>query len=89
LANYAGTQGAGTTVASTGTGVPTTSNNTTLTFGATNTGTIAYVWAAAWFDATSAGNMLMIEPLTTVKTINPSDPAPTFAAAALTSSIDN
>jgi hypothetical protein len=89
LANWAGTQGAGTTVASSGTGIPTTSNNGTLTFGATNSGTIAYVWAAAFFDATTAGNMLMIEPLTTVKTINPADPAPTFAAAALTSSIDN
>jgi hypothetical protein len=89
LANWAGTQGAGTTVASTGTGVPATSNNGTLTFGAANSGTIAYVWAAAYFDATTAGNMMMIEPLTTVKTINPGDPAPTFAAAALSPSIDN
>lgn len=89
LANWAGTQGAGTTVASSGTGIPTTSNNGTVTFGATNSGTIAYVWASALFDATTAGNMLMIEPLTTVKTINPADPAPTFAAAALALSIDN
>lgn len=89
LANWAGTQGAGTTVASTGTGIPTTSNNGVLTFGTTNTGTIAYVWAAATFDATTAGNMLEIEPLTVVKTINNGDPAPTFAAAALTTSIDS
>ena len=89
LANWAGTQGAGTTVASTGTGVPTTSNNGTLTFGATNTGSTAYVWATATFDATTAGNMLEIEPLTTVKTINNGDPAPTFAAGALSTSYDS
>jgi hypothetical protein len=89
LANWSGTQGATTTVASTGTGVPSVSNNTTLTFGATNTGTIAYVWAAAFFDATTAGNMLIIEPLTTVKTINPADPAPTFAVSAVSATIDS
>lgn len=89
LTAFAGTQGAGTTVASTGTGVPTTSNNATITIGATNTSAIAYVWATAWFDATSAGNMLMVEPLATVKTINVSDAAPSFAAAALSFSIDS
>lgn len=89
LANWAGTQGATTTTASTGTGVPTTSNNVALTFGATNTGSTAFVWATATFDATSAGNMLEIEPLTTVKTINNGDPAPTFAISALTTSYDN
>lgn len=89
LANWAGTQGAGTTVASTGTGVPTTSNNGTLTFGTTNTGSTAFVWATATFDATSAGNMLEVEPLTTVKTINNGDPAPTFVAGALTTSYDS
>lgn len=89
MANWAGTQGAGTTVSSTGTGVPTTSNNNILTFGTTNTGTTAYVWATASFDATTGGNMLEIEPLTTVKTINNGDPAPTFAAGALTTSLDS
>jgi hypothetical protein len=87
--NFAGTQGAGTTAASSGTGVPTTSNNGTMTFGAAATSGPSYVWAVAFFDATSAGNMLAIEPLTTVKTINNGDPAPTFAAAALTASIDS
>jgi hypothetical protein len=89
LTNWAGTQAPASTAASSGTGVPTTSNNSTMTFGATNTGTTAFVWGIAFFDATTAGNMLMIEPLTTVKTINNGDPAPTFAAAALTLSIDN
>lgn len=89
LANWAGTQSAGSTTASSGTGVPTTSNNATLTFGTSATSGPSYVWAAAFFDATSAGNMLMIEPLTTVKTINNGDPAPTFAAASMAPSIDN
>lgn len=89
LANYAGTQSAASTTASSGTGVPTTSNNITMTFGASNTGTTAFVWATAYFDATTVGNMLIVEPLPVVKTINNGDPAPTFAAAALTTSIDN
>lgn len=89
LANWAGTQAAASVVASTGTGVPTTSNNGTLTFGTAAGSGPSYVWAAATFDAAAAGNMLEIEPLTTVKTINNGDPAPTFAAAALTLSIDN
>ena len=89
LANWAGTQGAGTTVASSGTSVPTTSNNGTITVGASATSGPSYVWAMALYDAASAGNCLMIEPLTTVKTINNGDPAPTIAAAALSLSIDN
>ena len=89
LANYAGTQGAGTTVASTGTSVPQTSNNTTATFGTTATTGPTFVWASALYDATTAGNCLMIEPLVTVKTINNGDPAPTYAAGALVLAIDN
>lgn len=89
LANWAGTQGATTTTASTGTGVPTSSNNSVLTFGTAATSGPSFVWAAAFFDATSAGNMMMVEPLTTVKTINNGDPAPTFAISALSLSIDN
>jgi hypothetical protein len=88
-ANYAGTQGLTTTAVSSGTGVPTTANNTVLTFGATATSGPSYVWAAAFYDATTVGNMLIVEPLTTVKTINNGDPAPTFAISALTLSIDS
>ena len=88
LTNWAGSQGATTTTASSGTGAPTTSNNVALTFGTTNTGSTTFVWATATFDATTAGNMLEIEPLTTVKTINNGDPAPTFAISALTTSLD-
>lgn len=89
LANWAGTQGAGTTVASSGTGVPTTSNNATLTFGTAAGSGPTYVWAKGFFDAVTGGNLLTIEPLTVVKTINNGDPAPTFAAGAAATSIDN
>lgn len=89
LTNWAGTQSVGSTVASSGTGVPTTSNNSTLTFGAAATSGPSYVWATATFDATTAGNMLEIEPLNVTKTINNGDPAPTFAAGALSTSYDS
>jgi hypothetical protein len=87
LANWAGTQGAGTTVASTGTS-GTTSNNNTITFPAptANWGTI--VGMGVW-DAASAGNLLFYAPLTVNKTVNNGDAAPSFAAAALSFQIDN
>lgn len=88
LANWAGTQGAGTTVASSGTGAATTSNNSTMTFGTAPGSGPSYVWAVALFDAASAGNMLTVDPLTATKTINNADPAPTIAAAALSITFD-
>lgn len=91
LANWAGTQGAGTTAASSGTGVPTTSNNNTVTIGAAASSGPSFIWAMAIFDAATGGNMLMVDPLTAgqTKTINSGDPAPTVAAGALSVSIDN
>jgi len=87
LANWAGTQGAGTTVASTGTGGA-TSNNNAVTFPAPTAD-----WGQAThfglFDAASGGNMLAQAALTTPKTINNGDPAPSFAAGALTYQEDN
>lgn len=87
LANWAGTQGAGTTVASTGT-TGTTSNNAAITFPAptANWGTIVGMRV---FDAASGGNELFYAALTTNKTVNSSDPAPSFAAAALSLQVDN
>lgn len=82
LANFAGTQGAGTTVASTGTG-GLTSNNASITFPAptANWGVATHM---GWFDAASGGNAWIVCPLTTPKTINSGDPAPSFPAAAAT-----
>lgn len=85
LANWAGTQGAGTTVASTGaqaSGGGPTSNNNAITFPAptANWGVATHF---AIYDASSAGNLLYWAPLTTSKTINNGDAAPSFAAGAL------
>jgi hypothetical protein len=87
LANWAGTQGAGTTVASSGTS-GTTSNNNAITFPAptANWGTVVGLGV---FDAASGGNELWYGSLTTNKTVNSGDSAPAFSAAALSIQIDN
>ena len=87
LANWAGTQSSGSTVASTGTN-GTTSNNNAVTYPAptANWGTIVEVCV---FDASSGGNLLFRTALTTNKTVNNGDAAPSFAAAALTFQTDN
>lgn len=87
LANWAGTQAAGSTVASSGTG-GTTSNNGSITFPAptANWGVVTHF---AVYDAATAGNLLFWAALTTAKTINNGDAAPSFAAAALTFQADN
>ncbi len=87
LANWAGTQGAGTTVASSGTG-GTTSNNAVITFPAP-TANWGVVVEYCVFDAATAGNLLWRSALTTPKTINSGDAAPSFAAGASTFQIDN
>lgn len=91
LANYAGTQGSGTTTASTGTN-GTTSNNNAVTFPSpTSNWASGTNKAAGWveYDASSAGNLLRWGMLTTTKSINNGDAAPSFAAAALSFQIDN
>ena len=87
LANWAGTQAAASTVASSGTS-GTTSNNAAITFPAptANWGTVTHFGV---FDASTAGNLLFEAAMTTSKTINSGDAAPSFAAAALTFQIDN
>ena len=87
LANWAGTQAAASTTASTGTS-GTTSNNNAITFPAP-TGNWGTVTGVGIFDASSGGNLLIWSALTTNKTVNNGDAAPSFAAAALTFQIDN
>lgn len=86
LVDWAGTQGAGTTVASSGTSGA-TSNNTVLTYPAptANWGTIV---AEGFFDAPTGGNMWIQGPLTTSKTVNSGDAAPSYAVGALTYTLD-
>lgn len=86
LANFAGTQSAGSTVASSGTS-GTTSNNGAVNF-PTPSGTWGLVTHFGIYDAASAGNLLFYGALTTSKTINTNDVV-SFAAAALTVQIDN
>lgn len=82
LANWAGTQSAGSTTASTGTS-GTISNNAIVTFPAP-TGNWGVVTGFGLYDASTSGNLLIFAPLTTSKTINSGDGAPAYAIAALT-----
>lgn len=84
--NFAGTQSAGSTTASSGTG-GTTSNNGAINF-PTPSGTWGTVTHFGIYDASTSGNLLFWGALTTSKTINTNDVV-SFAAAALTVQIDN
>lgn len=81
LANFAGTQGAGTTVASTGTG-GVTSNNGAITFPAA-TGSWGTVTHFALWDASTSGNMWVHGALSASLTVN-TGITPSFSAAQLT-----
>ena len=80
LANFAGTQGAGTTVASTGTGGA-TSNNVAITF-ATPTANWGTATHMAVYDAASGGNLVAHGALSTPRVINSGDGPISFAAGA-------
>lgn len=83
LANFAGTQSAGSTTASTGTGGQ-TSNNNTITFPSPSGANWGVVTHIALYDASSGGNAWVISALTQSKTINNGDAAPTIVAGAYT-----
>lgn len=87
LANWAGTQGAGSTTASSGTS-GTTSNNNVISFPTptANWGVITHV---ALYDASSSGNLIIYGALTTAKTVNNGDSAPSFQAAAFSFQLDS
>lgn len=83
---WAGTQSAGSTVASSGTG-GTTSNNGVITF-ATPSASWGTVTGFGVFDAVSGGNLLIWGALTASKVINSGDTV-TFPAGSLSFQIDN
>jgi len=80
LANWAGTQAAGSSTASSGTGGQ-TSNNAAITF-PTPTAGWGTVTHFGIYDAASGGNLLFHGALTIAKTINQADTV-TFPAASL------
>lgn len=86
LANWAGTQGSGTTAASTGTG-GTTSNNVAVTFpvATADWGTVV---AFGVFDSATLGNLLFYAALTTPRSITNGSTA-SFAPGSLTFQIDD
>lgn len=85
-AAWNGTHG-NTTGASSGTG-GTVSNAATITFPSptANWGVVTHF---AIYDASTSGNMWVCQALTTSKTVNNGDAAPSFAAGALTIQVDN
>jgi len=87
LANWSGTQAAGSTAASSGTS-GTVSNNSPISF-PTPTADWGTVTHTAIYDASSGGNLLMWGALTQAKTINNGDAAPSYAAAAIAFQLDN
>lgn len=87
LANWSGSQSAGSTVASSGTD-GTIENNIAITFPAP-TASWGVVTGFGIFDAASGGNLWIYSPLTISKTINNGDAAPSFATSALTFQADN
>ena len=87
LANWAGTQGSGSTTASSGTS-GTTSNNNVISFPTptANWGVITHV---ALYDASSSGNLIIYGALTTAKTVNNGDSAPSFQSSAFSFQLDS
>ena len=81
LANFAGTQAAGSTTASTGSGGQ-TSNNVKITFPAP-TGDWGTIIGAGVYDSATAGNLLLRGSLEANKVINGGDAAPEFAIGEL------
>lgn len=86
LTNWAGTQGATTTVASSGTS-GTTSNNVAITF-PTPTASWGTVTHFGVWDAATSGNLLVYGSLNIAKTINQGDTV-TFPISSLSFQIDN
>lgn len=86
LGNFSGTQGDGTTTASSGTSGK-ISNNLLITFPApvgADWGVIAFMGT---YDDSPGGVMWTIQALDTPKTVNDGDSAPTIAAAAFTETL--
>lgn len=87
LANWAGTQSAGSTAASSGTS-GTTSNNSAITWAA-STGAWGNLQSVRWYDAASAGNSWICINLSAALNVSGSGFTVQFTAGQLTFQIDN
>ena len=87
LANWAGTQSAGSTAASSGTG-GTTSNNAALTWPA-STGAWGNLQSVRWYDAASAGNSWICINLAAALNVSGAGFTVQFTAGQLQFQIDN
>lgn len=87
MANWAGTQGAGTTVASSGTS-GTTSNNNAITFPTATADWPGPINCFGYMTALSGGTLIFYAPLTAARTITNGSTA-SFPAGALTYQSDN
>lgn len=87
LANWAGTQSAGSTAASSGTG-GTTSNNVAITWSA-STASWGTIEAVGWMDAASAGNRWVCINLDAPVTVGGAGFTLSFSIGTLTFQIDN
>lgn len=85
--SWAGTQGAGSTTASTGTS-GTISNNAVVTFN-TPTANWGTVTGVALYDAATGGNALIQGALSAPVTVVSGSPAPSFPASTFSYTIDN
>jgi hypothetical protein len=85
--NWSGTQGAGTTAASSGTS-GTISNNIAITF-PLPTATWGTVVAVGIYDASTAGNLIAWGAVSPSKTISNGDAAPQFAAGDFQFQVDS
>lgn len=87
LLNWAGTQGANTTVASSGTS-GTTSNNNAINF-VDPTGDWGTITHFGIYDAVIGGNLLVWGAMTTPRVVANGDSAPTFPVGQLQIQLDN
>lgn len=87
LANWAGTQSAGSTAASSGTG-GTTSNNGAITW-TPSSGAWGNLQSVRWYDAASAGNSWVCINLTSSLNVSGSGFTVSFSAGQLSLQIDN
>lgn len=87
LASWAGTQSAGSTVASSGTG-GTTSNNSAITWSA-STAAWGTITSVGWMDASTAGNRWICIDLTSSLSVSGAGFTVSFSAGQLQFQIDN